>query len=150
MDAPLPTHESDREKDIRLNKDIAAVSYLWVMALLIYIARKDSPFVQYHSKQALVLFAISIPLWFIPGLGQFFELFLLAGGVMGFLNAFQGRYSDVPIAGKLSRGELTPAEAMREIIKAARDLWYGIFPKNKNTKSSSPSNSPPPSPPPLP
>lgn len=142
-DAPPSGTESPRERDIRENKDIAAVSYIWVMSIIIYFARKDSAFIHYHARQGVVLFLISLPLWFIPVVGNLLEFFILAGMVMGFINAFQGHYTDVPVIGALAKGELTPMQALKKAAEFFRGLFAGMLGK-KDAKKQDVSPSPPP------
>ncbi|HLD07961.1 MAG TPA: hypothetical protein VJB60_02765 [Candidatus Peribacterales bacterium] len=105
---PAPTEKEDIEK----NKDVAAISYLWILSVIVLYARRDSPFIQYHAKQGLWLFMVSIPIWLIPRIGHYLEFFVLAGMIIGFLNAAQGRMHDLPVIGALAKGTLT-----------LRDLW---------------------------
>lgn len=111
------SQESEEQKDIRLNKDVAAFSYIWVMSIVVYFARRDSKFAQYHSKQALVLTLASL-VWLVPIIGHLLMLFVVAGMVLGFIHAAQGHYSDVPLAGPLSRGEMDLSALANEVLKA--------------------------------
>src|SRR3989338_3438029 len=101
MENPTPAlpNETDDQRDIRMNKDIAAFSYVWIMSVIIYIARKDSRFIQYHSKQGIVLFLLTIPAAMIPYVGKLLLFFIVAGMMLGFINAARGKYADVPVAG---------------------------------------------------
>lgn len=108
---------------MKQNKDIAAFSYIWIMSILVYFGRKDSPFIQHHSRQGMILFVLTIPLWFIPIVGQLLEVVLLAGMVMGFINAFQGQWSDVPLVGPVSRGEMSPMQAVKIVVKFLSSLF---------------------------
>src|SRR3989338_8508630 len=101
------------ERDIEENKDIAAFSYLWIMSVVVYFLKKDSPFIRFHSKQAMILFGLSVVIWLIPIsiIARPLELVILAGMVIGFLNAAQGKKKDVPIVGPLSRREITARQA---------------------------------------
>ncbi len=117
------------DADVAQNKDIAAFSYLWIMSVIVYLLRRQSPFVRYHSKQGMLLFIISLPLWFVPFVGNFLELIILGCMVLGFMNAAQGQWKDVPLIGPLSRREMTIREAWRIIVdgiasvmKSASDL----------------------------
>src|SRR3989344_629855 len=103
-------------KDIEDNKDVAAMSYLWILSVVVLYARQDSPFIQYHARQGLWLFLISIPVWLIPGVGQYLEFFVLALMIIGFLNAAQGKQHDLPVIGQLAKGTLT-----------LRDLWKTLL-----------------------
>lgn len=98
-----------------MHKDIAAFSYIWVMSFVVFFARKDSKFTQYHSKQAMVLTVASL-VWLVPIIGHFLMLFVVCGMVLGFIHAAQGQYSDVPVAGPLSRGEFDFKKASTELF----------------------------------
>ncbi len=138
METPQHTEQKGpQDRDVRENKDIAAVSYLWFLSIVIYLARKDSPFVQYHAKQGMVLFLISIPLWFIPVIGHLLEFLVLAGMVMGFLNAFQGQWADVPFIGGIAKGETTPLQALRAFWEACKKLFRGAVKEAKKKPEES-------------
>ena len=111
--------ETDEQKDIKLNKDVAAFGYIWIMSVVVYASRRDSKFVQFHSKQGIVLFLLTLPVSVIPFIGKYLLLLIVAGMLLGFINAAQGQKRDVPFAGPLSRGELT-LEGVTKIIT----LWY--------------------------
>ncbi len=134
----------NREDDIRKNKDMAAVGYLWILSIPIYMTRKDSPFIQYHSKQGIVLFLVSIPLWFIPVIGHLLELIVLVGMVIGFLNAIQGHYYDVPVIGALAKGEMTLTEACKLCWRACKNAFHAFVHTTKKSDSSSSSTTPSP------
>lgn len=130
--------ETDEQKDIRLHKDVAAFSYIWVMSVVVFFARKDSKFARYHSKQGLVLSLASI-VWLVPGVGHFLMIFVVAGMVLGFLHAAQGQYSDVPLAGPLSRGEMDIHALCSEILKAFQAFVAfakSMFRRSKEVKTN--------------
>ncbi len=142
-DSILPKPPQNREDDIRKNKDMAAVGYLWILSIPIYMTRKDSPFIQHHSKQGIVLTLLSIPLWFIPVVGHLLELIVLMGMVMGFVNAMQGHYYDVPVVGALAKGEITFTEATKLCWRACKNAFHAFV---RTTKKPDSSSSPPPPP----
>ena len=82
-------------KDIVENKDVAAASYFLILSPILLFTRKDSEFIQYHSRQALALFLIFVFLWF---LGTFFIVFAwMTIGVFfialtAFIQAINGKY----------------------------------------------------------
>ncbi len=118
----VPANETPEQTDIRLNKDVAAFSYVWIMSLPIYFTRKDSKFIQFHSKQGLVLFLLTIPVSFLPIFSSLLMFIIVGGMVLGFMNAANGQYRDVPIAGQLSRGELSISDIVHIVMKAGRKL----------------------------
>lgn len=98
-------------KDVEENKVIAAVGYLGILFLVPLLAKKDSPFAQYHAKQGMVLFIAMIIaqfgwfLYWIPFVGWLIGLaiygFLFVLFVMGLVNAFGGKTVPLPLIGKL-------------------------------------------------
>jgi uncharacterized membrane protein len=92
-------------RDITENKDLAALSYVWILSVVVYATRRDSPFIRYHAKQGMALFFLSVGVWFVPFVAKPLELIVLALAVLGFKAAAQGQWKDVPLIGPLSRGE---------------------------------------------
>lgn len=119
--AGTPQPPSSESRDIEKNKDVAAFSYIWIMAFVVYFARKESPFARYHSKQGIVLFLLSSTAWWMPIIGHFLALVAVGGMVLGFMNAAQGRYADVPLVGRLAKGQLTMHELAELTLKLVRD-----------------------------
>ncbi len=106
---------------------MAALSYVWILSVILFFARKDSPFIRYHSKQAMILFIISIPIWLIPFIGHFLILIIVAGNLIGFINAANGLYADVPFVGPLSRGEKSIGQVMTEGWASIKETWKKIM-----------------------
>lgn len=134
-ESPVTQPESEEQKDIRLNKDIAAFSYIWVMSFVVYAAKKDSKFARHHSKQAMILCLASF-VWVVPFIGQFISIFVVAGMVLGFIHAAQGSYADVPIVGPLSRGTLDLhglAEGILKVFSSIIDVCKSLLKKTTNT-----------------
>lgn len=144
MDAPQqtpPINETDEQRDIRLNKDIAAFSYIWILSIAVYVSRRDSAFARFHSKQGVVLFLFTIPIGLIPSVGNYLMLFPLAGMLLGFINAAQGLYRDVPFAGPLSRGEMSITDLVKICVDAVKKLVDVI---KRTFRSNAPKTPPPP------
>lgn len=78
------------------NKLLAAISYLWIVSIIMLLIKKDSKFVQFHAKQGLVLFIASIILWFIPIIGWILNLLVVVAVVVGFIKALSGEYYKMP------------------------------------------------------
>ena len=87
---------------------IAAVSYLWILSIIILLVKKDSDYVRFHAKQGGVLFGVSVVLWvlgFMPLLWPILMLLNLAifvAIVIGFINAIQGKRYKMPVVGDLA------------------------------------------------
>ncbi|MFH1012851.1 MAG: hypothetical protein V1760_03845 [Candidatus Peregrinibacteria bacterium] len=92
--------------DIERSKQLAAISYLWIFSFIILLARRDSPFVQLHARQGLILFVLSIVLW--PWeITRYAEILILALMVLGFIQAALGRVYRIPVIGDIAEGKFT-------------------------------------------
>lgn len=98
----------EKNKDAKENKVLAAIAYIWILFLVPMFLKKDSPFVQFHAKQGLVLFVFELIVMFlswIPIIGWFilaplggiisFVLFLI-----GLINALSGKKEPLPLIGE--------------------------------------------------
>ncbi len=100
--------------DVEDNKGIAAIGYLGILFLVPLLAKKDSPFAQYHAKQGLVLFiaeiilyAVGFVLTFITfGFGFFIMwiiwLLVIILVILGIVNAVSGKTTPLPVIGKMA------------------------------------------------
>lgn len=106
----------DPAADVLANKDIAALGYVWILSVFVFFARKDSPFVRFHARQGIVLFVLSLLVWAVPFIGRYLELLILALAVIGFLNAAQGLWRELPLIGAVARRDKN----------AVRKDWRGV------------------------
>lgn len=81
---------------------MAALSYLWLLSVVMLVIKKDDPFVLFHAKQGLVLFLGSIALWFIPILGWLLQLAIFVMVVIGFIKALSGEKYQLPVVGAIA------------------------------------------------
>ena len=84
---------------------MAALSYLWVASVLIYVAKKSDEYVSFHAKQGIVLFVISFVLFFvgwIPVLGWALWILWLVATIIGFIKAYSGEKFKLPLIGDLA------------------------------------------------
>jgi len=120
---PIMTPLSPEEKDIKLNSQIAAASYVWFLSVPIFIFRKDSPFIQRHARQGLYLFFFSILSWFLASIpyiwwiGFFMLIMYMFFAIRGFITAFNGRAFTVPFLTDYLEKGIVP-----EIVQQARDF----------------------------
>lgn len=84
------------------SKLFGALSYLWLLSVVMLILKKDDEFVRFHAKQGTVLFVASIILWFIPIIGWLMQIAVLVGVVIGFLKAYSGERFKMPVIGDLA------------------------------------------------
>jgi fumarate reductase subunit D len=96
-------------KDKKENAVYAALSYVSVVSLVMLIMKKDSPFVQEHAKQGVILFLVEIAVWLIAAIIPFFgwfiigplaNLLLLIVSVIGLAHAYQGEFWEIPVIGR--------------------------------------------------
>jgi len=82
---------------------MAALSYLWILSVVMLILKKDDKFVIFHAKQGLVLFLASVVANFIPFLGWFLiNPVLIVAMIIGFVMAIQGKEFKMPLVGNLA------------------------------------------------
>lgn len=98
-------------QDVESNKGIAALSYIGILFLIPLIAAKESEYAKFHANQGIIFFIASIAvsitssiLSIIPFIGWVFSLaawgLILAGFIMGLVNALQGQAKELPIIGQ--------------------------------------------------
>jgi uncharacterized membrane protein len=88
---PGPVSESSRI--------LAALSYLFgVIAIVVLFIEpyKNEKFVRFHAVQGIALWVLGIFYW-IPFVGWLLGLLAFVAVVVGAVNAFQGRYWEVPV-----------------------------------------------------
>jgi uncharacterized membrane protein len=90
--APKTTKTTDIEK----NKQVAALSYIWILVFIPLLTKKDSRFTQFHAKQGLLLFAIETFVLWIPFIGQFIGLALLVIAIIGVIKTLNGEWWKIP------------------------------------------------------
>ena len=101
----LPVVPEKPLDDVEENKDMAALSYAWILSLVVFFTRRQSPFVRFHAKQGIILFILSIIFWMIPFIGKMLELIVLAFCAFGFIAAAQGQWKELPFIGAMARGD---------------------------------------------
>lgn len=94
---------SDQQKDIEQNKVMAVIAYLWIFCLIPLVAKKDSPYAQFHAKQGVVLALAWFIIWIvgiIPLLGWlvffFGSIILLVVNLIAIIKAFNGEMWEIP------------------------------------------------------
>ena len=90
---------NDKDWDIEQNKNIAALSYVWVLCLVPLLGKRNSEFAQFHAKQGLVIFILEVIvgllIWF-PVFGQLGMLVLIIVSVLGIVKAVNGEWWEIP------------------------------------------------------
>ncbi len=81
---------------------MAALSYVWGLSIVMLVIKRNSPFIQFHAKQGIVLMIISI-LWFIAVIGWLIGFLAFIGMFVGFMNAWQGKEFQIPVVYRWSQ-----------------------------------------------
>jgi len=85
------------------SKILAGIGYIfWVIALvgLLLDPYKDEPFVRFHAVQALALWVIAA-VAVVPFIGWAISVVAVVFAIISAINAFQGKYYEVPVLGGL-------------------------------------------------
>ena len=83
------------------DKLIGALSYIWVVSVIMFILKKDNSYVGFHSRQGMVLFVGSL-VWFIPAVGWIVAGLSLVLMVIGFEKAYHGEKFRIPVVADLA------------------------------------------------
>ncbi|MFA5333389.1 MAG: hypothetical protein WC376_02755 [Candidatus Nanoarchaeia archaeon] len=89
-----------KTSDVESGKTLAALSYLWIVGVILFFTEKNNKFIIFHAKQATALFVIETVLMLIPILGM---LSIIPGiaAIYGFIMALQGSETKIPLANEL-------------------------------------------------
>lgn len=124
---PVPPAMPESDRDVAANKDMAALSYVWVLSVFVYAFRRDSSFVRFHALQAMMLFALSVVCWFIPFIGKPLELIVLLLSVAGFASAAMGQRRELPLIYALSHGDIAALRSSwRDAVDTVMGLWRNV------------------------
>lgn len=97
---------SSKDLDVEINKNIAALSYVWILCFIPFLLKRDSEFVQFHAKQGLVLFIVellaSLLIWF-PFFGPLLMLVLVIISVMAIVKTLNGERWEIPFVYEQSK-----------------------------------------------
>ena len=95
------TPKTGGNQDVENNKTVAALSYIWLLFLIPLILKKDSKFCQFHAKQGLILFILSLLSWF-PIIGWLVGLVIIVVSVIGIVKTLSGEEWKIPYLYDLS------------------------------------------------
>ena len=91
--------KTDYDSDVEANKNIAALSYVFILFLIPLLGKHNSKYAQFHAKQGLVLFVVELIVslfsWF-PIIGQLAVLGLIITSIMGVIKALNGEWWKIP------------------------------------------------------
>ena len=96
-------------EDVEQNKGMALLAYLGILVLVPLLAKKDSPYAQFHAKQGLVLLLAWVAagiISLIPFLGWIVGpicgLILFVFLILGIVNSLGGKAKYLPWIGPLA------------------------------------------------
>lgn len=109
-EAPSPQPEVSSSSGGGDEKVMAAISYIWVISIIMLLTKKDNEFIQFHAKQGLVLFIISTAVWIISIPFMFVLIFvnwivylaLFIAVVVGFIKAYNGERYRIPVVADIA------------------------------------------------
>ena len=86
---------------------LASLAYLGPLVFITFLAHKKNPFVIFHLKQGLVLFALSVFLYvsyriFMISIFDILSLGIWIFAIIGIINALQRKEKELPIIGGFS------------------------------------------------
>lgn len=89
--------------DIKKNKEVAALSYIWILCLIPFFLKKDSPYAQFHAKQGLTIliaWVIILIIGIIPVLGWMIWFFgmiaIILISIAGVIKTLNGEAWEIP------------------------------------------------------
>lgn len=94
----------EEKKPTSTNSDsnlMAALSYVWILSVVMLIIKKDDEFVKFHARQGLILFIASF-VGVIPFIGWFIWLIVVVFDIVGFIKALSGERYKVPVVGDIA------------------------------------------------
>ena len=91
-----------KSEDIKANAVWAAVSYAWILSVVVWLAKKDSPFVQAHARQGVVLLAATAVFSFVPVLSGGLDLIVGLVALTAMIIAARGGFWKIPLVAELA------------------------------------------------
>jgi len=83
-------------QDNKDNNITAALSYISILSVIIYILKKDNEYIAFHSKQGMVIFGLSL-VGMIPFLGWPIWIISVILMVIGATKAYKGEKYKIPV-----------------------------------------------------
>jgi uncharacterized membrane protein len=80
---------------------MGALSYVWILSVVMLIIKKDDEFVKFHAKQGLILFIASF-IGVVPVIGWAIWLVVVVLDIVGFIKALSGERYKMPVIGDIA------------------------------------------------
>ncbi|MFA6098029.1 MAG: DUF4870 domain-containing protein [Patescibacteria group bacterium] len=94
----------EEKKPTTVNTDsnlMGALSYVWILSVVMLIIKKDDEFVKFHAKQGLILFIASF-IGVVPVIGWAIWLVVVVLDIVGFIKALSGERYKMPVIGDIA------------------------------------------------
>ncbi|MBU1165164.1 hypothetical protein KKA15_06435 [Patescibacteria group bacterium] len=92
----------EKGKVSQQDKTWGAISYVWVLSVLVIAMKKDSKFAQFHAKQGLILFVAEV-FWWVPIFGWILGTVAFVLAIVGIIKALNGEWWEIPVVGSLAK-----------------------------------------------
>jgi uncharacterized membrane protein len=106
----------EEKRDIEENRELAAFSYFLFFSPLLLYTRRDSSFIQFHSKQAVVLFFLTIVLTSLGDPFHYGIFLILAICLTGLIQANQGRKWKIPFIANIIESGFSVDSILKSIV----------------------------------
>lgn len=87
---------SEHKEVFQDDKLWAALSYLWIVSLIVLSVKKDNDYIRHHANQGVLLFALSF-IGLIPIIGWIVNILVLVLMVLGLIKALHGEKWPLPL-----------------------------------------------------
>lgn len=114
--------QESEKKDIDQNRDVAAFSYFLILSWVILYTRKDSKFIQFHAKQASILFLFAILVTLLPSYFRYLNLITLALAITGLIQTNQGKWWQMPVVANIIESGVSKETAKKIFLRFAKTL----------------------------
>jgi uncharacterized membrane protein len=97
-----PAKKSATTKKITQDEKIwGALSYCWILSLVVLAARKNNDYIRFHANQGFLLFIVSL-FWWFPIIGWAAGIAIVIAAVAGIVKSLQGEKWKLPLVGDLA------------------------------------------------
>jgi uncharacterized membrane protein len=95
-------------KELEKEKVFAALSYLWLLSVIILFGKKENKFIFFHARQGIILFGCLVISWIICSiphvqlLGWLIRFACWAGMLVGITKSLAGEKFEIPLVSDLA------------------------------------------------
>lgn len=122
-----------QKRDIEANRDVAAFSYFLILSPVILFTRRDSAFIQFHARQATVLFVLLIIIAQFPGRLSYLNFLTVALAITGLFQANQGRFWRTPVIAQALEAGVTADSLWQGMVRVAHTIKRAFVRESKKT-----------------